>query len=154
VANKIVSCQRCGAPIEVPDDARHYACRFCGAEVLVAVDAQQIAAGMKLDLSNAATFLGQVAHAVETALPDSIRVQRQGPEVAALDITLGADLFHAHREAHGLVAQHKHMVRGIALKTATLPVDRWADLLLKTLATFTNDNAKASQALASFFGRR
>ena len=151
---QIVTCQRCGAPIEVPEDGTSYACRFCGTEVLVAVDAGMIAAGMKLDLSNATAFLDRLAQTLETAVPERTKVQRQGSHVASIELHLGADLFLARREPQGVLAQHKRLSRGIALKTATLPLDQWVQLMSAGLAGHANENARATQALAAFFGRR
>ena len=51
-------------------------------------------------------------------------------------------------EIDSVVAQHKKMVRGVALKTATHHVDVWVGLLHKAIATHVNTNAKAAAALA------
>src|ERR1700761_4945692 len=105
---EVVTCQRCGAPVDVPDDGRSYACRYCGAEVQVAVRADQIAAGIRLDLSNASAFLTRLA--LETAVASRTRVHRSGAEVVAIELDLPPDVFVARREAHAVVAQHKRVV--------------------------------------------
>ena len=148
-----MTCGRCGAPIDVPDDGRSYGCKFCGAEVLVAVDAGQIAAGMKLDLSNANAFLTRLAHALETAVADRTKIQRHGAEVIAIELDLAPDVFIAKRESHSVLAQHKRLVRGIALKTATHPLDRWVEMVTSALAAHANENARTTQALSAFFAR-
>jgi hypothetical protein len=139
----VKTCERCGAPLDVPEDGRSYGCRYCGAEVQVAVEASQIAAGMRLDLSNATAFLARLAQMLETAVGDRTKIQRSGVDVIVLELDLGADVFVAKREGHGVLAQHKRMVRGIALKTATHP-----------LATHVTDNARATAALAALFAHR
>ena len=39
------------------------------------------------------------------------------------------DVFLAHRESHGVVTQHKKVVRGIALRTTAVAIDRWVEML-------------------------
>jgi hypothetical protein len=139
--------------MDAPDNGRSYGCKYCGAETQVAVDAAQIAAGMKLDLSNAAAFLARLAHALETAVADRTKIHRQGVEVVGIELDLPPDVFVAKRESHGVLAQHKRMVRGIALKTATHPLDRWVEMVTAALAAHANENARATQALSAFFAR-
>jgi len=139
--------------MDVPEDGRSYGCKYCGAEVLVSVDAAMIAAGMKLDLSNATAFLTRLAHALETAVADRTKIQRQGAEVIAVELDLAPDVFIAKRESHSVLAQHKKLVRGIALKTATHPLDRWVALVTEALAAHANENARTTQALSAFFAR-
>jgi hypothetical protein len=150
----VKGCERCGAPLDVPEDGGSYGCKYCGAQVQVAVDAAQIAAGMRLDLSNAGAFLGRLAHTLETAVGDRTKIQRQGTEVVVIELDLAPDLFIAKREAHGVLAQHKRVVRGIALKTATHPLDRWVAMVTSALATHANENARATAALAALFAQR
>jgi hypothetical protein len=63
-------------------------------------------------------------------------------------------VFVAKREGGEVLAQHKKMVRGIALKTATHPMDAWVDMLLKALAAHANENSRAGAAVAAILGRR
>jgi hypothetical protein len=149
----VKTCERCGAPLDVPEDGRSYGCRYCGAEVQVAVDPGQLAAGMKLDLSNASAFLTRLAHALETALADRTKIQRHGAEVVVIELDLSPDLFIAKREARGILAQHKRMVRGIALKTATHPLDHWVEMVTSALASHANEDARATTALSTLFAK-
>ena len=135
-------------------DGRTYACQYCRAQVLVTVDAAQIAAGMRLDLADATAFLDRLAEALETAVADRTKVRRDGPRVVAIELDLDPDMFVAKRDPRGIVAQHKKMVRGIALKTATHPLDRWVEMLSAALATHANEHTRTTEALATFFGRR
>ena len=80
-------------------------------------------------------------------------MQRRGAEVIVVELDLGPDVFVARREAHGVLAQHKRIVRGIALKTATHPLDRWVSLLHTALAAHANENTRATAALTSLFGK-
>jgi hypothetical protein len=72
--------------------------------------------------------------------------------VHAIEITLDPDGFAVRREGSGVVAQHKKMVRGIALKTSTMPLDQWVDLLTKALARQAASNTKAAWVLARLTG--
>jgi hypothetical protein len=153
VDNQVVTCSRCGAPIDAQTEGLNYGCKYCGAEVQVTVDAAQIAAGMKLDLSNASAFLARLAHALETAVADRTKIQRHGSEVVAIELDLAPDVFLAKRESHSVLAQHKRLVRGIALKTATHPLDRWVEMVTAALAAHANENQRTTAALSSFFAR-
>ncbi|MFI5296929.1 MAG: hypothetical protein ACHREM_02435 [Polyangiales bacterium] len=154
MGSEAVGCEQCGAIMVPGADGRTYACEYCRAQVLVTVDAAQIAAGMKLDLADATAFLDRLAEALETAVADRTKIRREGVRVVAIELDLDPDMFVAKREARGLVAQHKRMVRGIALKTATHPLDRWVEMLSAALATHANEHARTTEALAAFFGRR
>jgi hypothetical protein len=91
---------------------------------------------------------------LETAVADRTKVERSGVEVMAIHLDLAPDVFLARRESHRVLAQHKRLVRGIALKTATHPLDRWVEMVTEALAAHANENARATQALSSFFARR
>jgi hypothetical protein len=118
------------------------------------VDAAQIAAGMKLDLSNASAFLSRLAHTLETAVAERTKIQRRGVDVVTIELDLAPDMFIAKREAHGVVTQHKRIVRGIALKTATHPLDRWVEMVTTALAAHVNENERATAALSALFASR
>jgi hypothetical protein len=133
-------------------DGRTYVCEYCDAQMLVAVDADQIAQGMALDLANVDTFLVQLADAL-AHLPEHTKVHRQGPHVHAIEITFTGDVFLAKRDAQGITAQQKKLVRGVALKTATHPLDLWVENLTRALAKLANENTRAGQALTRLRGR-
>ena len=151
---KQAKCENCGAGLVPAADGRTVGCRYCGTQLQVAVDAEQLAAGMKLDLSNVGAFLERLAHTMEASFPEMTKVQRHGAGVASIAIDLGGDLFVVRHEGHGVVAQHKKVVRGIALKTATPPLDQWATMLHAALAAHANENTRATAALTSLFGTR
>jgi hypothetical protein len=135
-------------------DGRTYACNYCGAKRLIAVDAQQIAQGFQVDVSNVTAFLQHLAHTLESAVADRTRVIRNGAHVVSLELNLGQDGFLAKHEGGEVVTQHKKIVRGIALKTTAHPIDRWVDMLLKALAAHANENSRATAAVAAILGRR
>src|SRR6185436_18358506 len=115
-------------------DARTYACAYCGTRVQVAIDGGQIAAGMRLDLANADAFLGQLASTLSTGFAEKTRIESQQGRVVSIEVSVEPNVFFAAREASGVVARHKRVVRGIALKTTTVPLDRWVEMLTEALA--------------------
>lgn len=135
-------------------DGRVYSCGYCGREAQVGVGADQLAAGMALDLTNIDAFLGRLAHALQQALGGQVRVDGSGGYVRAIELMLEPDGFLVRREATGVVAQHKRIVRGIALKTRDLPLDQWVHQLSEALARHANVNQHAAWALDQLGLRR
>ena len=140
-----VNCHHCGAPMQPGADGRVYACGYCGTRAQVAVGADQIAAGMALDMSNIDVFLGQLAHALQQAVPQNVRVEASGGHVHALDVTLDPDEFVLRREGTHVSSQYKKLVRGIALKTRDLPLQEWVHMLAQSLARHANVNAQTAE---------
>jgi hypothetical protein len=134
-------------------DGRTYACNYCHTQVVVAIDGQQIAAGMRLDLANADAFLAQIANTLATGFAEATRIQANGRQVLSIEVTLDPDVFLAHREAQGVVTQHKRVVRGIALRTTAVPIDRWVQMLTEALARHANTNARAAWVLGRLTGK-
>jgi hypothetical protein len=147
-----IRCQNCNAPMKPKEDGRTMACTFCGAEMQIAVDAAQLSAGLKLDRSNVDEFVHQLATALHHGMKERSKLQLEGTRVLLFELDLGADLFVVVRESGSVVTRHKKMVRGIALKTATHPIDRWVELLSKALASFANENARVAQVLSQLRG--
>lgn len=147
-----VACTNCGAPTQPAGDGRTFACAYCGTRIQVAVDAHQLAAGLRLDFSNVDVFLQQLATSLAQAFGDAARIGYHEGRVVSLELRLEHDLFVAKREPHGLLTQHKKLVRGVALKTATVPTDRWVQQLAHALAAQANTNANAARVLAQLRG--
>lgn len=142
-----VKCGNCGAMMSPTADGRTYACDYCGKSAQAAIDSQQLADGLKLDVGNAEAFLFQLASALHPGFEGRSRLELQGEKVILFELNLDPDLFVARRETRGLVVQHRKMVRGIALKTTTHPLDKWAQQLIKALAAHANENARVAQVL-------
>jgi hypothetical protein len=145
-----VKCTSCGASMTPKQtDGRTHQCPYCGAEVQVAITADQIANGLAFDLKNVDAFLEKLAAAVDDALAGKARVHRDdGARIVILEINLDPHVFIAKREQSGaVIGQYRKLVRGVALKTATHPLDRWAQMLVEHLANHANENARLAQAL-------
>lgn len=132
-------------------DGRVYHCGYCGTKAQVAIGADQVAAGMALDLSNVDGFLVQLARQLQQAVPQEVQVQASGAHVVGLEVTLGGDAFILRREGPHVVSQYKKLVRGVALKTKDLPLQEWVSALADSLARHANSNAQAG-ALAARLG--
>jgi len=149
-----VECRNCGAPMTPQPDGRTFACAYCRAQVQVAVGAEQIAAGLAVDLSNVDAFLGRLAQVLFQGWSEHTRIQSSGNTVHEIEIDLEPDVFFAKRQGHHATLQHKRVVRGIALRTETMPVDRWYQTLTEALARHANQNARAAWVLAQLGGGR
>jgi hypothetical protein len=135
-------------------DGRVYSCAYCRTQMQVAIGADQIAAGMALDLANVDTFLSKLAATLKQGFHEHTRIEDNGGYVLSIEITLDPEVFMAHREGSSVVAKHKKVVRGIALRTKTVTLDSWVDMLTKALASHANQNARAAWVLGQIGGRR
>jgi hypothetical protein len=133
-------------------DGRVYACPYCQAQVQVAIGADQIAAGMALDLADVEAFLSRLANTLSQGFTEHTKIEANGRVVISIEVSLEPDVFLVRRDGSRAVAQHKKVVRGIALRTATLPLDRWVDMLTQSLANQANENARAAWVLAQLGG--
>jgi hypothetical protein len=149
-----IECTNCGAKMTPAFDGRVYACPFCQTKVQVAIGADQIAAGMAVDLTNIDAFLLRLANALHQGFKEYSRIEANGQTIMSLELNLEPEVFMARREGHRVVTQHKKVVRGIALKTATLPIDRWYEMLTHALARHANENSRAAWVLGQIGGGR
>jgi hypothetical protein len=140
--------------MEPHTDGRQYHCGFCGTKIQAAIGADQVAAGMALDMQNIDAFLGQLAKQLHQAVPQQVRIHASGAQVHGIELTLETDAFVLKREGQHVVSQYKKLVRGIALKTKELPLEQWVQHLSEALARHANVNAQAGMLAAQLAGRR
>ena len=102
-------------------------------------------------------FLNALAALLESALPGEAVVSRKGllggdkRPITKLAVTLGETKFTLEAPERGpLVATKTQIVRGIALKTESLPVEDGIALLGAAIATRAETNKAARNALADF----
>jgi hypothetical protein len=134
--------------MEPGSDGRTYACPYCDAEQQVAIAAEQVAAGLRADLANVSAFIVELARTLQHNFADRTRLHQHDGRIVGFEIDLDKDRFVAKHESDGVVAMHKKMVRGVALKTVTHPIDVWIDLLARALAAHANTRAHAARVLA------
>lgn len=135
-------------------DGRTFACAYCGSRMQVAVGADQIALGMAVDLSNLEDFVAKVANALSQGFAEHTQIRARGRIVDAIDLSLEPDHFALERQGQSFIARHKKVVRGIALRTATLPLDVWFQKLTEALAAHANQNSRAAWVLSQLGGPR
>jgi len=152
--SKQVPCDRCGAVMEPQTDGRTFACRYCGSKIQVAIDGEQIAKGMQVDLANLEDFVVKLATALSQGFAEHSKIEAQGRVVHAIHLALDPDHFALHREGSSFVSRHKKVIRGVALKTTTLPLDQWFQKLTEALARHANQNARAAWVLSQLRGER
>jgi predicted RNA-binding Zn-ribbon protein involved in translation (DUF1610 family) len=145
-------CQNCGGMMNPQWDGRTYVCPYCGVQIQVAIGADQIARGMALDLSDMDAFLSRLAETLRQGFSEHSRIEANGARVESIEVNLEPDVFLVRREGARPIAQHRRVVRGIALKTNTIPLDRWLDMLTNALAQHANQNARAAWVLGQLTG--
>jgi len=133
-------------------DGRVYTCPFCRTQMQVAIGADQIAAGMAIDLANVDAFLTKLANTLSQGFTEHTQIQANGALVMAIEVHLDPDHFHVHREGQHAVATIKKVVRGVSLKTKTVSLDIWYTQLTQALATHANTNARAAWVLGQIGG--
>jgi len=133
-------------------DGRVYTCPFCRTQMQVAIGADQIAAGMAVDLANVEAFMTKLANTLSQGFTEHTKIQLNGALVLSIEINLDPDHFHVHREEQHAVATIKKVVRGVALRTKTVALDVWYTQLTQALATHANTNARAAWVLGQIGG--
>ena len=133
-------------------DGRVYKCGYCGTQLQVSLGADQIAAGMAIDLANVDAFLARLAWTLKQGFFEHARIQASGNWITSIEVMLDPDQFIVRREGREAIAEHKKIVRGIALRTRQLPLDQWHGLLCEALARFANANARAAWVLKQIGG--
>jgi hypothetical protein len=151
---KVVNCDTCGAPMKpMGGDVRRYYCEHCESEKQVAISEDQLAAGLRLDLTNVTAFVHGLAQQLQLAYPDRTRVLHEGGSIVLLELNIDPHMFIARREIQGgYTAQYKKLVRGVALKTKTLHLPDWVKQLIKSMAEHANQNMHVAAVIASLGG--
>lgn len=118
---------------------------------------EMLAASMRASYTDVGAFMEALAAKFEGALPTHTKVKRQGSmfarehPVKEMVIMLGDYHYRIARERQGpLLAQRLHVVRGIALDSDDLTVERWIEEVAESLAQLAAQNSLAYAALARF----
>lgn len=154
MANEPIQCPHCGAMMTPQQDGRTYACVYCKTQQVVAVDAGQISNAMRLDLTKADQALSQICAYLLQAFPEHTQATQHEGAVSSLQFNFEPDVFLARREGNKLLFQHRRVVRGIALKTTTHPLEQWIALLSRTVAAQANASTQSAQFAAWLLGGR
>ncbi len=118
------------------------------------LDFDLVAAAIRADARDAATFLEVLAGKLDAALPGAVRTRRAGGlfarqhPVAEIAIDLGDWHFRVEAEPGGSVrGERAHTVRGIALSSERLPLTEWVEALLEALRGHAGQSADAAESL-------
>jgi hypothetical protein len=133
-------------------DGRVHVCPYCRTQVQVAIGGDQIAAGMAMDFANVDQFLLRLAWTLKQGFFEHARIQETGGWVTMLEVWLEPDQFVIRREGREAIAEHKKIVRGVALRTKKLPLEEWHAQLCEALAKHANANARAAWILKQIGG--
>jgi len=110
-----------------------------------------LAAALRADTADMPAWMAALAEKLAGALPGRVVVRRGGllghGPVTGMAADLGAWRFALHLEHGQPVAERTHVVRSIALKTETLPLDGWIDALSAALSDLAATSARDRQAI-------
>lgn len=149
----IIRCTSCGATMKPREtDGRVTQCDFCGAQIQAVITPDQVAKGLQLDAGDMNSFLGKLVDGLHEHMQDRTRVVREGTAIVLFEINLDPDMFVARKEGVVVVGQYKKLIRGVALKTVTHPLDRWVTMLYEGLAKHANENSRVAHALSKIGG--
>jgi len=112
-----------------------------------------LAASLRADLGDVASFIEALAAKLEDAVPGAVRVERarQGFRGAKLVRTIvvdaGGERLELRRDGSGVQAQRGRVSGGIVIKSEPLEIDRWIDALTEVLTAEAGRNEKTRLAL-------
>ena len=150
-------CPNCGAPLETSTDGRSVLCPYCGAGEARSVDPGQLAASLRAETGSLAQLFESLAARFAGELPDITRVETSGgflssKRVDAFEVAFASEIFRMSRGSGRIVAERSEVVRGIALKTESVPVDAWLHALCEALSAHASSNAATLDALRRIGG--
>lgn len=110
-----------------------------------------LAASLRADTADMGTLVAVLGTKLAGALPQRVHLRRSGlfggGQITACTVDLGAWRFGLRQEHGQPVAERTHIVRDIALKTETLPVDTWLNALVESLAALAATSARERSAI-------
>ena len=114
------------------------------------------AAGLRADAGELSALLEALAAWLEQSVPQLTKVQRKRAGlldsrklVTGLVCQVGPESFALEREGTGLSARRARPVRGVTLKTETLPLATWLDALQTALLREAQVSETSLSALRS-----
>ena len=144
-------CSNCGGRIEQSADGRKISCPYCGSGTAVSIDPRALAAGLASDAQSLHAGFEHLLQVFRSTLPDRTVVHESGllfKKVHGFDVELEEFTFRMKREGGRVVAQCVTTVRGITLKTETLPLEEWVRALAEKLSAMAGSSAAARDAFA------
>lgn len=115
------------------------------------LDFDLLAASLRADSADMGTWVAVLGEKLAGALPSRVRLRHGGlfggGAVNGFSVDLGAWRFGLRQEHGQPVGERTHVVRDIALKTETLPLDAWLDALVRSLAEVAATSARERAAI-------
>jgi hypothetical protein len=151
MSNPLRNCTNCGGRFAQSADGRVVSCIYCGSTSSVAIDPRALAAGIALDSKTVHAGFDKLLAIFRETLPTDTTVHESGllfKKVTAFDVVLDEFAFRLSRNGDKLVAQRIATVRGITLKTETMPLEAWITALAEKLSEMAGASASARDAFA------
>jgi hypothetical protein len=115
------------------------------------MELELLAASLRADAADAPTWVAVLGNKLAGALPGRVHLHHGGMfgngPVNGLAADLGTWRLALRLEHDQPVAERTHVVRGIALKTESLPLDAWIDALTQALAELATTSARERDAV-------
>jgi hypothetical protein len=115
------------------------------------LDFELLAASLRADTMGARVWVAVLGQKLANALPSRVRLHHGGlfgnGAVDSVIADLGGWRFALRLEHGEPLAERTHIVRGIALKSETLPLDVWIDALVAALAEVAATSARERTAI-------
>lgn len=127
-----------------------------GSEIERGPGFELVAASLRADAGDVATFMESLAVKLESTLPGSVSVYRGrgrlfgGPKpVGRIVVDLGGERLElAHAQGAGRVeAKRAKVSGGITLSTESISIDAWIDVLSRALTRQAEQNGQTREAL-------
>ena len=117
-------------------------------------DFDLVAAALRADSSDLATFVEALATKLEASFPGHVKVERKGSRfvpgarpVRRISVPLGDSTFELEHDGGRVSCSRRAVVRGIALRTEEMPLDEWIDALSAALVSEAGSSESARAAL-------
>jgi hypothetical protein len=113
-----------------------------------------LAASLRADAEDVGVFVEALAVKLAESFPKRIQVERKGghfgarPHVRHVAVSLGDKVYELESDAGEVSCRCRTVVRGIALRTEELSLERWIDELAKGLVE-ESDKSESDRAALS-----
>lgn len=126
-----------------------------GAEGDSAISFDLLAASLRSDASELGTFVNVLGAKLLDALPENVTCEKErkrfrgtGDKIVKIEVTLGDLRFELDDSGKRVETRISHVVRGMRLKSDTVPVEKWIEELSRKLAEVAEESTKSRDAIA------
>ncbi len=121
-------------------------------------DFDRLAAALRAESSDLATFVEVLASKLQDAFPERARVDRAGgvfrrdKPVSHIAVEIGDMRFELNRQRGSVTTRTTKVVRGIALKTDEVTMERWLDQMSQAVVSQASSSTQDRIALQRLLG--